>query len=431
MIDKAKTLLSSQAFQGTVIVTVGVFIGNIFGYLVQIYLGRSLTVEDYGIFNVLLSVSVIIGVLNNTFMTSVVKISSDLAAKEKFDTLTQLFWGMSFVSLLVGIFFAVVVFFTRELLAGFLNISNVYILIGFAIFLVVSFIRIPPTGYLQGFLRFRAFSFINVLGGVARLLTVVLAVYLGNGVGGIYVWLGLASVVMYLITTQVLKRNFSSYEKIDVSEHYKKILTFAGPVLIVQLGMILLNNIDIILVKHYFDEFTAGIYSGLVTVAKVFLFAANTVAVVMFPMIASAFSKKENIMRKFKPFLYLQVLVILLGVAIFSVFPELIVRVMFSDIYLPAVQYLPKFVWFMAFYVMLNFMTLFLLAIEKTNVYLLQLPFIILQGILIVLFHNNIDVVIDMNLITSGLLLLGVMIYSAKSANLTVKNLKTVNMLPK
>lgn len=427
MIDKAKTLLNNEALQGTIIVTIGVFIGNIFAYLVQIYLGRSLSVENYGIFNTLLSVSVIVGVLNNTFMTSVIKLVSDLRSKDKFDTLTQLFWGMSVAAIILGLFFSSVVYLAKGLIAGFLHISNINILVGFSIYLIFGFTRVPPFGYLQGFLRFKAFSFSSMLASLIRLLMVIAALYLGYGVGGIYIFLGFGALLIYGIATLILKRNFKSYEKSDVNEYYTKLISFAGPVLIVQLGMILLNNIDIILVKHFFDEFTAGIYSGLVTVAKVFLFAANTVAVVMFPQISNAFSKGENILKKFKPFIVIQVLVILIGVAIFYVFPHLIVSVMFGDAYLPAVAYLPKFIWFFAFYVMLNFMTLFLLAIEKTNVYLLQLPFIVIQGILIAVFHESLDMVINMNLITSGLLLFGVMVYAKNAANVSVKSLRDVS----
>jgi len=415
LISTAKEKLMKEELVNTIVVSAGVFIGSIFSYLIQIFLGRNLSVEEYGIFNTLLSVSVIIGVLNNTFTTSVVKMVTNLRAKGTPGVLTQLYFSISGRTLLLGVFVGFLLFMLRDGVARFLNISDVSILAAFAFYMVVPFVRIAPFAYLQGLLRFKAFAFANVLNNATRLVFAIVAVFAGYKVGGVYVAMGISAILVYLFYTLILRRNFTSFEKVDVSDHYRKIILFAGPVLFVQVGMILLNNMDIILVKHYFDSYTAGIYSGLVTVGKVFLFGANTVAIAMFPQISASFSDGSDYVKKFKTFLYFQLFLIVGGILVFWAFPGLIVRIMFGPAYLGAVEYLPKFVIFFGLYVFLNFMTLFLLAIEKTKVYLLQIPAVIFQVVLIVLFHGSINQVIDMNLITAGLLALVVTLYSYRA----------------
>ena len=412
LISKAKNLLKNEAVVGTAIVTVGTFVGSIVSYVVQIFLGRNLTVEEYGTFNPLLSLSVIVGILNNTLTTSIVRMVSELKVKARFDTLTQIFIELSVFTLLLGVLFASVFYIFRVPFSRFLNIPDVGIITAFAVFAVTIFIRIVPFSYLQGLLRFKAYAFSAILMNGSRLAGAVAAVYLGYRVGGIYVSIGIFSMLAFFVLVLLLKKNFTSYEKSPLSDQYKRLLAFSGPVFLVQAGMILLNNTDIVLVKHFFNELTAGLYSGLVTVGKVFLFFANTVAVVMFPQIAGAFAEGKNYLEKLKPFFYLQVLVIIGGFAVFSLFPGLIVRIMFPGSgYLPAVAYLPKFALFMGLYVMLNFLSLYLLAVDKVRVYLLFIPAVIVQALLINAFHSSISQVIDINLLVSGVLLIGVLMY--------------------
>jgi O-antigen/teichoic acid export membrane protein len=412
MVEKVKNLIANTSFQNTVFVSAGVFVASIFSYFVQIYLGRSLSVESYGIFNTLLSMSVVVGILASTFMTSIVKTVARLKAKNKISELTQLYIDITLVALLAGFIVSVGVFVLRNNIATFLKIEEVTIISFFAVYMFFAFLQVPPIAYLQGFLKLKQYALTNVLSSLIRLGVVVVTIFLGYRVGGIYVGLGLASVLSFTVYTLVLKSGFTSFTRQDLREHYKGVLLFAGPVLFVQIGMILLNNVDIILVKHYFDGYSAGLYAGLVTVSKVFLFAANTIAVAMFPQISAAFSEKKDYMRKFSFFLKIQLLVIGIGLLVFKLFPGLIVQLMFGDIYMPTVTYLPKFVLFFGFYVLLNFMTLFLLAVEKTKVFLLQIPAILVQVVLISFFHSSIDQVINMNLITAAVLLVGVSIYS-------------------
>jgi O-antigen/teichoic acid export membrane protein len=416
---KIQKTLKNKAVRGTLIVASSSMIGSVFSYLVQIFLGRNLSVAEYGIFNTLLSVSIIIGVLTNTFMTSIVKMVSNLKVKEKFDTLTHLFIKISLAALGIGMFFATLIFALKSQISGFLNIREVSIISTFAVYMSTPFLRVPPISYLQGLLRFKGFAFTSVIYTILKLVAAVSAVYLGYRVGGVFVIMGIFSAIGYFVGVLVLKKNFESFdsnEKLD--EYYKKVLAFAGPVLFMQIGMILLNNVDIILVKHLFDEYTAGIYSGLVTVAKVFLFAANTIVIVMFPQVSDAFARGEDVIRKVKPFFLIQVFVIMVGLIIFATFPGLIVDIMFGNEYLGAVKYLPKFTVFFGLYVMLNFSTLFLLAIEKTKVYLFQIPALLLQIGLIYTFHDSLDQVINMNLITATLLLVLFAIYYLKNVGI-------------
>lgn len=415
MITQIKTLVKNPMIEKTVVVTVGTFIGSIFAYLLQIYLGRWLSVEDFGAFTALLSLSLILGVLIATFNTSLIKLVSTLASQNMFATLTHLFVQLVVVLLGVGLLFFTTIYLSRDFLSDFLSISNLDLFTSFGIFIGVSFLSLLPLSYLQGMLRFRSYSAFVVLRQLFRLLFPVVAVVSGFGLVGVFSGMTLAVLISFVVGIFVLKRNFTRFEKKDLRPYYKGILSFAGAVLFVQIGMTLLNNVDVILVKHFFDELTAGLYAGLVTVGKVLLFGASTVGVVMFPMISAAYSKKENYMGKFKLLLFLQIFVVAVGILAFSIGGEQITRIMFGSTYVPVAQYLPKFSLFVGSYVLINFMILFLLAIEKIRVFLFLIPAIIAQVMLIIKYHGDISSVINVNLVVSLALLLGVIVFFVKS----------------
>ena len=178
----------------------------------------------------------------------------------------------------------------------------------------------------------------------------------------------------------------------------------------VHFGLMFLNNIDVILVKKYFDPDMAGYYAGTVTLGKIFLFGAGAVATVMFPTISSLAARGLNYSRPFFKFLGLQLILVSGGLAVFSIFPGILTRLFFGERFMTSVEYLPMFSLFIGLYVIINFLILFFLAVNRTRVFLLMLPGIVVQYFLIVSSHNTLyDVIradIFAGIITLGLLIL-------------------------
>jgi O-antigen/teichoic acid export membrane protein len=74
--------------------------------------------------------------------------------------------------------------------------------------------------------------------------------------------IAVAALITYTIGILLLKKNFRKYGNDDLSPYYRKVMTFGVSVLFVNLGLMLMNNLDLILVKKYFSEDIAGFYAG-------------------------------------------------------------------------------------------------------------------------------------------------------------------------
>jgi O-antigen/teichoic acid export membrane protein len=401
-----KKLLNNPLLSGVFVVTVGSFVGSIFSYLLQVFLGRLLSLEDYGIFNTLLSFSVVLGVLGGAFSNSVIKKVSALKVACRFDTLTHLFWSLSFYCLLFGFLFGGFLIVLRSNFADFFNISDTQTLVSFSFLMGLTFLGSLPKAYLQGLLRFKALAFFTIFAAIVRFAFPIVAVYKGFRVDGVFGGMVLGTLLSYVISIFLLGKNF---EKCDRSEglnsHYKTIINFVGPLIFIQVGLTLLNNMDVILVKRLFDAQSAGIYAGVVTVGKIFLFGAGSVSTIMFPQVAEAFSRGEDPKKTMKKFLPLQAFLVAAGALIFVLFPKFITTLMFGERFLPAVQYVPLFTIFIGAYILVNFFILYFMAIEKFEVtYILGLG-AILQAGLIWKFASTISAVISINVLITLIVL--------------------------
>ncbi|OGC45103.1 hypothetical protein A2V49_02250 [candidate division WWE3 bacterium RBG_19FT_COMBO_34_6] len=404
-----------KIFSGTVVVTVGLFVNSFFSYLLHIYLGRSLTLEEYGIFNTLLSIFYLFNVFTSVISVSIIKIVSELLSQRKIDKLTAFYWKLVLYLSALGLVIFISISIFKNLLAEYLNIteSNLFIFLGF--YTLTGFLAVTMGSYVQGLLRFKLTALYYALSGILRFALPVLFIYLGFKVNGVFFALGLGVVVCFFIITFFLQKNFEySNEKIDVSNLYKRVLDFSIPVFFVSILMQGINTIDLLLVKKFFTGDLVGYYSGVVTIGKIILFGAGSITIVMFPQISALMTSGKDYLSKFKFFLLLQILITLIAYIIFSSFPGFITTLFFGDRFSESVLLLPRFVLYISLYVCSNFFITFLLAINKTNVYrLLFLP-VILQIILIYHFHGSLLEVININIIATIILLVSLLVYLYK-----------------
>ncbi len=420
MIKKTLALKDNQILVGTVIVSLGSFIGSFFSYLLQVYLGRTLSVSDYGTFNALLSLMIILGIPTTAVTTSLIKYVAKLEVQNRFDILTHLFNKLSAYALLFGILlFCMVVSFSK-VIGNYLNITDMYAIYAFGISLGVSLLSITPYSYLQGLLRFKAFAFSTVVGSFLRLiLPIMLLTFVSIGISGVFLGMAMAVILGFVVSLFLLKKNFTSYNKqtIDVKTQVKMIVKFSITTTLVTVGLNLLNNVDVLLVKHYFDADTAGIYSSIVTVGKVFLFGASTVTLVMYPQISQLYAANKEYLARFKQFVTFQIILVALGIICFYMFSPLIISVLFGDKFISAAEYLPKFAVFVGLYILIYFMTMYFLAINKTKVFVLLLLGVIAQFILLSAFHDSVNSVINVNILVSMLLFLSTLLYYFKDVS--------------
>jgi O-antigen/teichoic acid export membrane protein len=143
-------------------------------------------------------------------------------------------------------------------------------------------------GHMQGVCNFRYLASNLVLEGVLRLGGSLVAIALGTGVRGV-IGANVAAVALaYLFAKPNLDASSNSVPQVPVAfrEGLQAAVFFAGQVVI--------NNCDIVVVKHFFPSELAGIYAVVAMVGRVVFAFSWAVVSSMFPIAAESSSRKQR-----------------------------------------------------------------------------------------------------------------------------------------
>ncbi len=179
-----------------------------------------------------------------------------------------------------SIFFALLLVVFRRAIADYLNLPSsilvATIAIGIAFYIPLGSRR----GYLQGAYGFRRLASSLVLEGAVRLGGSLLLILLGLSVEGVIAANSAAVVVAYFAITPKLAARVPNPLRLNhaLREMLQAMVFFAGQVLI--------NNCDIVLVKHFFIPEAAGLYAAVAMVGRVIFSFSQAIVNSMFPLVA-------------------------------------------------------------------------------------------------------------------------------------------------
>jgi O-antigen/teichoic acid export membrane protein len=218
-------------------------------------------------------------------------VANHQAADEK----AAIFAALHLRAWLAGISLGLVLFVFNRVLMAYLNLPDQVLIsvlaLGIAFYIPLGVRR----GYIQGVHAFGALSINFMLEGVVRLGGAYLLIYLGLGVRGAV----LASVIAVIVSYFSAKPSPGLHSPgpllipISFGEGLQAIVFFSGQVVI--------NNFDIVLVKHFFASDQAGIYAAVSLVGRLVNMCAWSVVNTMFPVSAAARSSD----REARPVLFL------------------------------------------------------------------------------------------------------------------------------
>ncbi len=143
-------------------------------------------------------------------------------------------------------------------------------------------------GYIQGAFGFRALATNLVLEGFVRLCGSLLMIAAGFGINGVIAANAAAIAVAYFGAAPKLPAALPDQprSKYAFRESLQAIVFFAGQVLI--------NNSDIVLVKHFFPPMEAGLYAAVAMVGRVVFAFSSAVVNSMFPLVAGTHESERK-----------------------------------------------------------------------------------------------------------------------------------------
>ncbi|MGA8149639.1 MAG: oligosaccharide flippase family protein [Terriglobales bacterium] len=273
---ESKTL-QSRVLSGSFVLLAGTGSVTVINVLYNVAMAHFLGPTGFGNVAAVCTILVLVSAVTLSFQIVSAKV---VAQQTSLQAKSGVYRGFHRRAWACGILVALCLFLLQSPISRYLNLPSprLVILLG-----VGTMFYVPlgsRRGYLQGACRFHHLAVNVVLEGLARLGGSLLLISLGYGVAGV-IAANAASVMMaYLLAVPHLSAVVASELHIAVAfrEGLQAFVFFAGAVII--------NNCDILVVKHFFAGPLAGLYAAVALVGRVVYVLSFSVVSSMFPIAA-------------------------------------------------------------------------------------------------------------------------------------------------
>ncbi|CAA0162761.1 sugar isomerase [Tenacibaculum maritimum] len=370
-------------------------------YLYNLLLGRFLGPEKFADAAVLITFLLALSFLAMTFQLVTAKFLVTFDG----DTLEPFIAKTFKYALATGIGLgALIIIFSSEL-QTFFKISSVNTFIVFGLGVPIYFMMSVNRGLLQGKKEFTSLSVTYQAEMLSRLvLTMGLLMFLEIDTS-LIVSIGIfCSFLLGLVPFKYKRISFVTSKVLGIIEN-KMVRNFFIVTAFYELTQILINNSDILLVKHYFDGYNAGLYASLALIGRVVYFIAWMFVMLLLPTVVQL--KKEgkptlSVLLKYVSAISLITILIILGCLLF---PNQIIYLLFGGDYLEVVPLLWKYALATGVFAISNIFAYYYLSIDEYTPVILSGLFGMLQIVLVIFFHKSLEEVVHMQIIAMSLLL--------------------------
>ncbi|WP_369858715.1 oligosaccharide flippase family protein [Aquimarina sp. I32.4] len=391
-----KKLSAEQKFMISVIIVNG---GN---YLYNLILGRVLGPEQFADAALLITFLLVLSFVAMTFQLSTAKFSvlfEDTIFKSFINIIYKYSTGIGIV---LGI---VLIIFSKQLQILF-NTQSSSMFVIFGIGVPIYFIMSVNRGIFQGSKKFDSLAITYQGEMLSRLVITLILIYtisslqsstliaLGIAISFLFGILPFRSKDLEITKTHTLPSSESRY-----------IIKFFLLTAFYEFTQIIINNSDILMVKHYFETYEAGLYASLALIGRVVYFVAWMFVMLLLPKVVE--KQKEGASHApilFKYVLYISLLstTIVLGC---YMFPELVINLMFGKEYISIAPLLWKYAIATSLFAISNIFAYYFLSLDQYIPVILSALLGISQVVLIALFHNTLSEVVIMQIIAMAILL--------------------------
>jgi O-antigen/teichoic acid export membrane protein len=402
------SILRNNLAKNSLIVFAGTMIANVSAYLYHLAMGRILGPNGYGELSSLISLLYIFGVPTLVLQTVLVKYFSECKAEAEFGKAKDLFLRSTKLITILLIIFGVILVGSSSWLTGFLHLSNWRLVIWIYLVFCFSTLAVINGSLLQGFQMFVWVAVFASIPSVAKLIISIPLAY--NGLEPVILGSLLSGVLAYIFL-------FFPLGNVLHTKNNKFILTlkqsvsYTIPTFLALLGITSLYSTDIVLAKHFLTASQAGIYSASAVLGKIIFYASSAISIVIFPIVSARQTKHQSVTKVINMALFLVGTVSFVLCLVYGVFPMFVTRMLFGKAFDAIAENLFGFAIFIGIFSLGYILVMVSLALSRTRAWMITVGAALLQIIIIWFFHSGIQQIIQINIIVSFIMLVGMIFY--------------------
>ncbi len=310
----------AKILNGSMILLIGsvfVSLGN-FGY--NIGVARMLGPSDFSHAAAAVTILMLISAITLSFQLVCTKL---VAKADSIESKAAVYQHLMKRAWVIGIGLGVFMLLASSILTAYLRFSSPWIIVLLAIGLTIYVPLGVKRGGLQGTCRFRGLSWNMAAEALIKFIGAIVLIEFGFGVLGAVAAISGSVIFAFCLpdSARELRGRAVDRPSAPVGEARQAIVFFVGQVII--------SNIDILMVKHFFQPSEAGLYAAIALVGRLLYFACWSVVSAMFPV--SAEKKEEQASSSLLPIpLFLVTAMSVVFVLLLAAFPRLVFQSLFG-----------------------------------------------------------------------------------------------------
>lgn len=380
---------------------ISVLIVNGGNYLYNLLLGRNLGPAQFADAAVLITFLLVLSFMAMTFQLITAKFSV-LFENKIFKTFISTIYKQAFI---VGLVLGGLIIVFAGQLQNLFNTSSTSMFVVFGCGVPLYFLMSINRGVYQGKKAYKQLSITYQGEMISRLLITLALILIFNIQSSVVIAIGiLLSFCFGLFPFKTSNISFARLLKLDKT-HSSQIKKFFMLTSFYELTQIIINNSDILLVKHYFDAYEAGLYASLALIGRIVYFIAWMFVMLLLPAVVQLQKKgKETASVLIK---YVGYIAVVSGVIVTGclIFPELIIKMLFGEQYISMAPLLWKYAIATSMFAISNIFAYYYLSLDQYFAVVISGVFGILQMLLVVFYHDSLAQVVHMQIIAMALLL--------------------------
>ena len=301
-------------------------------YAYQLFMGRMLGPEQYGVFGALFALFYLLNVLGrgvrfsaSRFTTELIGDRASLAAfQREFLTRSVLFS--------IGVFVLALV--VTPLLSRFLDVGVGLLAVAIVGAAPFGLALTANLGTFQGLQWFAPLGTYKILLAGTKLVFGVGLVVLGYGVFGAFGALALSSLLVFVVTTAHLRHRLPKPGR-ALDFEYGRAYRYTLPAVLAAFCLTVPTTVDVILVKASFPSRDAGLYAAASVLGKVLIFLPMGISTALFPKVSTDAAAAAAV-GLFERAVFYTLLIAGAGAAVYWVAPDLVLTTFYGAAYADA-----------------------------------------------------------------------------------------------
>jgi len=382
-------------------------VGNFLNFIFNAFLGRVLSFSELNLVIFVNTLWFITTIFVNSFASTTNHRVSYLLAQKGREAMWTFFrrslrYALYTVSLVSFIWIV-----TAPFLMSFFKVQDMAVLLFFTPVIIFGFLSYAFQGFLKGSLRFFWAAVVMLAEAVTKLLLAILFVYSSHP-EWVYLSIPLSlmtaacvgSVVVWLMYKKISPE--VSQDKIYTEEVVSFPFAFLFSSMAVSLSTILFLSVDVLLVKHFFNETQSGQYALLSLAGKMIYFLGALPMVFMVTLVSWKEGLKKNSERVLSTIFSSVLILVTLGVLILGVFGFVTAPILFGEKAREIVDWLPLYTLSIALFTLSSVLVTYHLAKREYSFSLVSLALSLVVITSIWFDHDEFRDIIDIIFGTSS-----------------------------